>query len=211
MSKYLGPRLRIIRRLGTRLPAFTSKSSKRRSRPGQNGGKKVFKYGKFRKPTEFSCRLIEKQKLRFYYGISEICLVRYVTKARDDIDPTGKILLQQLEIRLDNVVYRLGWRPTIPAARQIVSHGQVLVNAKRVTKSSFSCQPQQIITIRNNPNLQRRTKTNSQERNTNLPQYIFISVDNETLKAVIGPQIDHRNILIDLKELLIIEYYSNRL
>jgi ATP synthase F1 epsilon subunit len=129
MSKYHGARLRVIRRLG-RLPALTKKIPKRNTRPGQHGASR-------KKLTQFSYRLIEKQKLRFYYGISEKQLVRYIKTVQIAKGPTGQILLQKLERRLDNIIYRLGWAPTLPAARQLVTHGHILVNQKKCKYSQI--------------------------------------------------------------------------
>lgn len=101
MSKYYGPRLRMIRRFGI-LNAITIKYLKNRTRPGQHGAKQ-------RKLTQFFYRLVEKQKLRFYYGILEKQLIQYMKKARSSKGPTSRVLIQQLEIRLDTIIFRLGW------------------------------------------------------------------------------------------------------
>ena len=140
MSKYYGPRLRIIRRLGE-LPTLTRKSRIRVIRPGRHGGSQ-------KKLTHFRFRLLEKQKVRFYYGIPERQLVRYVKIALVTKGPTGLILLQSLEIRLDNIIYRLGWSITLPSARQLVSHRQILVDENYITISSLFCSPRKIIRVR---------------------------------------------------------------
>jgi len=201
MSKYRGPRLRIVRRLGE-LSACTRKIPKRSTRPGQHGENR-------RKLTQFAYRLAEKQKLRFYYGISERQLVRYVKSARKAQGSTGQILLQQLEIRLDNIVHRLGWAPTLPAARQLVSHGHILVNKKCVTISSFSCSPNQVITIPDEIPIRRLVEKNLHERIQNLPSHLSLNVGNIT--AVVNQIADRRSLPLNLNELLVIEYYSNRL
>lgn len=201
MSKYSGPRLRIVRRLGE-LSAYTQKIPNRNTRPGQHGANRT-------KPTQFAYRLVEKQKLRFYYGVSEAQLVRYVKAARREQGSTGQILLQQLEIRLDNIVHRLGWAPTLPAARQLVNHGHVLVNKECVTISSFSCLPQQVITIQEKSQIRNMIERNFQERLQNLPSHLSLRVEN--LTAVVNQLVDRRTIPLNLNELLVIEYYSNRL
>jgi small subunit ribosomal protein S4 len=111
MSRYRGAVLRITRRLGE-LPGLTRKTTKRNSRPGQHGDQA-------RKPSEYAIRLEEKQKLKFNYGVTEKQLLRYVRDARRIKGSTGEALLQLLEMRLDNIVFRLGMAPTIPAARQL--------------------------------------------------------------------------------------------
>lgn len=126
------PRLKVIRRLGTPLPGLTRKSAEKRPNPpGQHGG------GKRRTTkTDFRRRLEEKQKLRFHYGITERQLRNYFEEAARRRGVTGEVLLGLLERRLDNVVFRLGFAPTIPAARQLVTHGHVLVNGRRVDRAS---------------------------------------------------------------------------
>lgn len=201
MSKYRGPRLRIVRRLGD-LSSLTRKSPKRYINPGQHGANRT-------KPTEFAYRLAEKQKLRFYYGISEKQAIRYVKMAQKEKKSTGKILIQSIEIRLDNIVHRLGWAPTLPAARQIVNHGHILVNQKRVTIPSFVCSQSQSIAIQDHKGIRRLVEKTFQDQEQNLPSHL--SIDKKNIVAVVKRQADRREISLDLNELLIVEFYSNRL
>src|SRR5918994_3129686 len=128
------PRLKIVRRFGVQLPGLTRKSAEKKPYPpGQHGQSQT----KRRKTSEFRKLLEEKQKVRFNYGVSEGQLRRYLGLARKMPGRTGDNLLAVLERRLDNVVFRLGFTPTIPAARQLVSHGHVHVNGKRVDRASF--------------------------------------------------------------------------
>ncbi|HEY9813587.1 MAG TPA: 30S ribosomal protein S4, partial [Candidatus Sericytochromatia bacterium] len=131
MSRYRGPRLRIVRRLGD-LPGLTRKTARRAYAPGQHGQNR-------KKRSEYAIRLEEKQKLRFNYGITERQLLRYVRRARRASGSTGQVLLQLLEMRLDNTVFRMGMAPTIPAARQLVNHGHVTVNGRVVDIASYQC------------------------------------------------------------------------
>ncbi len=133
MSRYRGPRLRIVRRLGD-LPGLTRKAARRSYPPGQHGQAR-------RKRSEYAIRLEEKQKLRFNYGLSERQLVRYVKKARRMQGSTGTNLLQLMEMRLDNIIFRLGFAPTIPGARQLVNHGHITVNGRVVDIASYNCRP----------------------------------------------------------------------
>nr|QJE70472.1 ribosomal protein S4 [Chaetophoropsis pisiformis] len=160
MSRYLGPRLRITRRLG-HLSGLTRKKPpfkplnpvnpfgpKKIIPPGQHGRNKSFK----KKPYE-SCeydyliRLKLKQRLRYHYGLTEKQLVRYVEQAKKIKGSTGRVLLRLLEMRLDNIVFRLHMAPTIKAARQLINHGHILVNKKKVTIPSYQCEPKDIITV----------------------------------------------------------------
>jgi small subunit ribosomal protein S4 len=201
MSKYCGPRLRIIRRLGE-LPALTRKSRIRATRPGRHGGSR-------KKLTRFRFRLLEKQKVRFYYGIPEKQLVRYMKIALVTKGPTGLILLQNLEIRLDNIVYRLGWSMTLPSARQLVSHGQILVDENRTTISSFFCSPRKVIRVRESTNVRERIHNNLKESNKKPAQNLLL--DAEGIKAVVNEIADRYKIPLRLNELLVVEYYSNRI
>jgi small subunit ribosomal protein S4 len=202
MSRYRGARLRVIRRLG-RLPALTKKIPKRNTRPGQHGASR-------KKLTQFSYRLIEKQKLRFYYGISEKQLVRYIKTVQIAKGPTGQILLQKLERRLDNIIYRLGWAPTLPAARQLVTHGHILVNQKSVNIPRYACSPHEVIRIRNKDKIRNLIETYSQNHIRKLPSHL--SIRSEDITATINNrESDRSEIPLTLNELLVVEYYSNRL
>lgn len=132
MSRYTGPRVRILRALDTELPGLTRKSREMRPhRPGQHGAKNR------RRPSGYSMQLREKQKLRYNYGIGERQLRTLYLEARATDGITGDTMLDLLERRLDNVVFRLGYAPTIPAARQLVCHGHVRVRGRRVDIASF--------------------------------------------------------------------------
>ena len=145
MARYRGPRVKIVRRLGE-LPGLTTKVPNRTYGPGQHG--QATSTGKL---THFRVRLQEKQKLRYNYGISEKQLLTYVRRARRAKGPTGEVLLQMLEMRLDSIVYRLGFAPTIRAARQYVSHGLITVNGQTVNIPSYNCLPGETIASTSNP------------------------------------------------------------
>lgn len=132
MARYTGPRLKRCRALGTILPGLTTAATLERPYPpGVHGLQRR------RKPSDYKVRLIEKQKIRFHFGVMEKQFQRYVAEAARRRGPTGQNLIFLLESRLDNVVWRLGLAPTIPAARQVVVHGHILVNGKRVDRPSF--------------------------------------------------------------------------
>merc|ERR1711907_599592 len=119
---------------------LTSKKG-RTQRPGQHGATQ-------KKLTQYAIRLEEKQKLRFNYGISEKQLMNYIRQAKRIKGATGNILLQLLEMRLDNVIFRLGMAPTIAAARQIVNHKHILVNKSMVSIPSYQCEPGDVIAVK---------------------------------------------------------------
>src|SRR4029450_5575411 len=133
MSRFIGPRVKVMRALGVALPGLSRKSiEKRPYGPGQHGPTRRKKT-----PSDYALRLREKQKVRFNYGVSERVLRRLVEEATRIPGNTGVTLVQLLERRLDNVVFRAGFSRTIPGARQLVSHGHVLVNGRKVDRPSF--------------------------------------------------------------------------
>jgi small subunit ribosomal protein S4 len=159
MSRYLGPRLKIIRRIG-KLRGFTRKKPFRRVfrgrgpfkgkviPPGQHGLVKLFKTRPYdSSESDYLIRLKVKQRLRFNYGLTERQLINYVRKAKKIKESTGQVLLQFLEMRLDNIVFRLNMAPTIVAARQLINHGHIRVNNKKVNIPSYMCKPKDIISV----------------------------------------------------------------
>ena len=141
MARYTGPRVRISRRFG--IPIFgPSKYLERRNYPpGMHGPKSRRKF------TEYGLGLIEKQKLRFYYGMLEKQFRRFFTIAKRSKGNTGNTLIQLLETRLDNVLRRLGVGRTIWSCRQLVGHGHVRVDGQTTDIPSFSVKPGQTITF----------------------------------------------------------------
>jgi small subunit ribosomal protein S4 len=205
MSRYLGPKLRIIRRLGI-LPGFTTKTTERNFTPGQHGPSKS---NKKVTTSDYSLRLQEKQKLRFNYGISEKQLYNYIKKARKIKGATGTILLQLLEMRLENIVYRLGLAPTISSARQFVNHGHIQVNNKNVNIPSFQCKPNDIIEVKQKLSAINFVKKNlTLPNSTELPNHLLF--DKEKLKGKINSIILRKDVNIKINELLIVEFYSRK-
>lgn len=135
MSRHTGPRLKVMRALGTELPGLSRKPlGERNYPPGQHGQRPKRKSG-------FGVQLIEKQKLRFNYGLSERQIQRLFREAKRDRGPTGDKLLELLERRLDNFVFRAGFAPTGVAARQLVRHKHVLLNGRLVNIPSIRVRP----------------------------------------------------------------------
>lgn len=205
MSRYRGPRLRIIRKLGV-LPGFTTKITTRNFPPGQHGPSKASKKNA---TTDYGIRLQEKQKLRFNYGVSEKQLFLYVKEARKLRGATGTLILQLLEMRLENIVYRLGFAPTIPSARQFVSHGHIYVNGKKLNIPSFQCKPNDIISIKqNNQSIDFAKKYLEVSNFNNLPSHL--ELDKEKLIGKIKSIISREEVNLNINELLIVEFYSRK-
>jgi len=203
MLRYRGPRLRIIRRLGD-LPGFTSKTTERNYPPGQHGAGKA---GKKSSLSEYGIRLQEKQKLRYNYGLSENQLFSYVKKARRLPGATGAILLQLLEMRLDSTIFRLGLAPTIPSARQLITHGSLKVNGKKVSIPSFQCKPQDIIEMKSTA-AQNAVKKTMEGISREIPSHLEFDKDN--VKGKVLSIINRDDIGLEVNELLIVEFYSRR-
>lgn len=201
MSQYRGPRLRIVRRLGD-LPGLTRKAPRRAYPPGQHGQNR-------KKRSEYAVRLEEKQKLRFNYGLTERQLLRYVRKARRAAGSTGQTLLQLLEMRLDNTVFRLGMAPTIPGARQLVNHGHVTVNGRVVDIPSYQCRPGEVIGVKDQERSRKMVETNLQYPGlANLPSHL--EFDKNKLAGKVNSVIDREWIALQINELLVVEYYSRQ-
>ena len=131
MGRYTGPRLKKMRALGVELPGLSRKSiAKRPHKPGEHGQKP-------QRSKDYKLRLLEKQKLRFNYGVSERQMRRIVREAMKSKTLTDDKIIELLERRLDNLVFRGGFAPTIPAARQLVNHNHIKVNNKRVNIASY--------------------------------------------------------------------------
>lgn len=201
MVRYRGPRLKIINRLGD-LPGLTRKVVIKQESSEQ----------KKSKDSPYKIRLNEKQKLRYNYGITESQLLRYVKEARRRKGLTGFLLMQLLEMRLDNIIFRLGLAPTIPAARQFVSHGHVMINKKRVNIPSFQCQPNDIISFSKKPKTITLIKSNlDQGGNANSNDNIsnsHLEFDSQLLTGKILNLIQRKDLRFKINDMLVIEYYS---
>ncbi|MGC1527794.1 MAG: 30S ribosomal protein S4 [Phormidesmis sp.] len=201
MSRYRGPRLRVVRRLGD-LPGLTRKSARKAYPPGQHGQAR-------KKKSEYGIRLEEKQKLRYNYGVTERQLLRYVKKARRAGGSTGQVILQQLEMRLDNTAFRLGMGPTIPAARQVVNHGHLTVNGRVVSIPSYQCRPGDVIGVRNKEASRKLVEANLEFPGlANIPAHL--EFDKGKMEAKVNGVIEREWIALNINELLVVEYYSRQ-
>ncbi len=201
MSRYRGPRLRVTRRLGE-LPGLTRKSAKRQYPPGQHGQAR-------KKRSEYAIRLEEKQKLRFNYGVSERQLLRYVRKARRAAGSTGQVLLQLLEMRLDNTVFRLGMAPTVPGARQLVNHGHITVNGQVVDIPSYQCKPGDVVGVRDTSRSRQLVENNLQSPGLSyVPSHL--EFDKNKLQAKVNSVVEREWVALNINELLVVEYYSRQ-
>nr|YP_009256761.1 ribosomal protein S4 [Closterium baillyanum]ANI25801.1 ribosomal protein S4 [Closterium baillyanum] len=201
MSRYRGPRVKIVRRLDTPLPGLTSSPVLNNTRANTQSVRKD--------KSEYRIRLEEKQKLRFHYGITERQLLKYVRIARRAKGSTGQVLLQLLEMRLDNTVFRLGMAPTIPAARQLVNHGHVMVNDRVVDIPSYRCKPQDVIVIPERARSRALVEKNlSNFKQSKLPSHLRFNP--KIYKASVNQLVNRKSVGIKVNELLVVEYYSRQ-
>jgi small subunit ribosomal protein S4 len=201
MARYTGPRVRISRRFG--LPIFgASKYLERRNYgPGVHGPKSR------RKHTDYGLGLIEKQKLRYYYGLLERQFRGVYEKALKRRGVTGEQMLQILETRLDNVVYHLGFANTRPAARQMVSHGHIKVNGRKVSIPSYALRVNDVVEVKDS-NVARQLANKNLESATSRAVPDWMSLNKEALKGVVMRIPTRDEIQPIANEQAVVEFYS---
>lgn len=205
MSRYRGPRLKIIRRLGTQIPGLmrTEGDLRRPYPPGQHGPTRRAKL------SDFAIRLREKQKLRHHYCVGEKQLRRYVKRAGVGKGNPGTNLLQALELRLDNAVFRAGFAKTMRAARQMTNHGHISVNGKRVDIPSYMLRVGDVFTFHEKSKMAEQIKSNRKDpANLKLPSFIDVDDANASAKVTMKPV--REDVPVEVQEQFIIEYYSTR-
>jgi small subunit ribosomal protein S4 len=201
MARYTGPRVRISRRFG--IPIFgPSKYLERRNYgPGVHGPKSR------RKHTDYGLGLIEKQKLRYYYGLMERQFRGVYEKALKRRGVTGEQMLQILETRLDNVVYHLGFANTRAAARQMVSHGHVTVNGRKVDVPSFGLKVNDAVVVKSS-NVSRQLATKNLEIATSRAVPDWLSLSKEEFKGTVMRIPTRDEIQPIANEQAVVEFYS---
>ena len=200
MARYTGPKSRIARKFGEGIFGADKVLSKKNYPPGQHGNNRR------RKTSEYGVMLAEKQKAKYTYGVLEKQFRNMFEKAARTSGITGEILLQNLECRLDNVVYRLGIAPTRAAARQLVGHKHIIVDGEVVNIPSYAVKPGQIIGV--------REKSKSLEvianalAGFNHSKYPWIEWDENTKSGKLLHKPERADIPENIKEQLIVELYS---
>lgn len=199
MARYTGPKVKLSRRVGVPIADTPKHTSKRQlTTPGVHGwrGRRLRDYG---------IRLNEKQKLRYHYSILEKQFKRYIVEANRQRGNTGELLLQLLERRLDNVVRRTGMARTIWAARQLVAHGHILVNGRKVDRPSFSLRVGDVITTK--PKIQKLIRENMEGTSgLEVPGWLEFNPAELTTRAIALPTSDQ--IPFDINTNLIVEFYG---
>ena len=200
MAKYIGPKSKIARRFGEPIFGADKVLSKRNFAPGQHGNNRR------RKTSEYGVMLAEKQKAKYTYGVLERLFRNMFEKAAKADGITGEVLLQLLESRLDNVVYRLGLAPTRRAARQLVGHKHITVDGEVVNIPSFQVKPGMVVAV--------REKSKSLEviedalAGYNHSKFPWMEWDNASKSGKFLHRPDRADIPENIKEQLIVELYS---
>ncbi|WP_221029666.1 30S ribosomal protein S4 [Actomonas aquatica] len=201
MARYIGPTTRLSRRFGQPLFGATKAYEKRSYPPGQHGPRLR------RKKSEYAIGLDEKQKLRYVYGLLERQFRRTFEKAKNEKGVTGERFLQLLETRLDSTVYSLGFAKTRAAARQLVNHGHVRVNGKKVDISSYTVVAGDEVMIKDTPTSRQIATRNLEEtRARNVPGWL--TLNQETYTGVVNRLPTREEMTQDINEQLIVEFYS---
>ena len=201
MARYTGPRVKISRRFGVPIFGPSKYLERKNYPPGTHGLRARRKY------TDYALALMEKQKLRFYYGLMEKQFRSIYDKAHRHRGVTGEIMLQLLESRLDNVIYRLGFGATRAQARQMVSHGHVMVNGGKMTIPSYTAKINDVVEVKDTSG-SRQLATRNLEYSTSrvVPEWLQLEKDAFKGTMLRLPTRDEIQPIAD--EQTIVEFYS---
>jgi small subunit ribosomal protein S4 len=202
MSRYTGPRVKVMRALGTELPGLSRKKIERRPfPPGQHGQAR-------RKHSEYGLRLMEKQKLRMNYGLTERQLLGLMVEAHSGKGNTGERLLEFLERRLDNAVFRAGFARTIPGARQLVRHGHITVNGALLDIPSYRIRKDDVIEVREKS----RKLPPVQASITASPKFEtpWLLIEADACRATVRELPEPTSVLFAVNVQRVVEFYSQR-
>ncbi len=201
MARYRGPRTKIARKFGDPIFGTDKSFEKKNYPPGMHGNNK-----RRRKASEYGIQLKEKQKAKYTYGVLEKQFRNMFEKAQRSKGVTGEVLLQLLESRLDNVIYRIGLSPTRAGARQLVTHRHITVNGEVVSIPSFTLKPGDTVGVRErSKTLEVITDSLSTARYGN---FSWIEFDEATMTGKFLNRPEREDIPENIKEQLIVELYS---
>ena len=199
MARYTGPNNKQARRVGFSILENGKDIAKRPFGPGQHG------QARKRKPSNYSVQLTEKQKVRFMYGISEKQFKKLVTESGKMKGVHGENLFILLESRLDNLVYRMGFAKTRRAARQLVNHGHILVDGKKVDIPSFRVKVGSVISVKE-ASLDHPVINECMNMDINIPSFVTVDKTKKSGTYVRYPEREELN--SEINEALIVEYYN---
>ncbi len=203
MSRYTGPVWKISRRLGYSILENGKELAKRQTIPGQHGDVRQ------KKKTEYGAQMAEKQKLRYTYGVSERQFRRLFMIAKSNKEQvTGVYFMQILETRLDNLVYRMGFAHTRRQARQLVNHGHITVNGKKVDIPSYLCSINDVISFKESSKNLKVVKETIDSK-PSIPAYV--TVDTNKLEGVFTRLPERSELSSEINEAQVTEYYNRKL
>ena len=201
MARYTGPRVRISRRFNTPIFGPSKYLERKNYGPGVHGPKSR------RKTTDYGLGLIEKQKLRYYYGLQERQFRGVYERALRKRGVTGETMLQMLETRLDNVVFHLGFATTRASARQMVTHGHVRVNGRKVSIPSYALKVNDVVEVRDT-NVSRQMATRNLEASTSRAVPDWVSLNRDAFKGTVVRIPSRDEIQPIANEQAVVEFYS---
>ena len=199
MARYIGPKSKIARRFGEPIFGPDKVLSKKNYAPGMHGNNRR------RKSSEYGIMLAEKQKAKYTYGVLERQFRNMFEKADSAPGITGEVLLQSLESRLDNIVYRLGIAPTRAAARQLVSHRHITVNGQVVNIPSYSLREGDVVAVREKS---KSLEVITEAVSGSTSRYAWLEWNSATMSGKFLSKPDRADIPENIKEQLIVELYS---
>ncbi|NML27689.1 30S ribosomal protein S4 [Zoogloea dura] len=203
MSRYTGPRLKVMRALGCELPGLSRKSvGERDYPPGQHGQRA-------RRKSDFGIKLMEKQKLRMNYGLTESQIQRLFREAKRAKAPTGGKLLELLERRLDNVVFRAGFAPTTVAARQLIRHKHVILNGRVVNIPSIRVAPGDAIALSERGQRIPMVRESLEQPSLAVPEWLAFNGQVAAATMTRLPEADEVPFPVEVQH--VVEYYAVRL
>lgn len=200
MARYTGPKAKISRKFGEAIEGHSKALQKKNYPPGMHGR------GRRKKQSEYAVQLNEKQKAKYIYGILERQFAKMFDIASRKSGITGENLLQLLEARLDNTVYRLGIAPTRRGARQLVSHKHILVNGEVVNIPSYTLKPGDLVSVRERSKSLEAITSSLAGKSSN--RYPWLEWDNASLTGKFVSVPGRDDIPENIKEQLIVELYS---
>lgn len=196
MAKMMGPRFKQCRRLGLNVCGHPN-AMKRSNKGAARSDKKLSDYG---------TQLLEKQRLRAYYGVMEKQFANYFKKAAKSKDSTGYALIKLLECRLDNLVYRLGFASSIRQARQMVVHGHILVNGSKVNIPSYAVSIGDSLSLRESSQKNQLFKDNFSSNFLN--EHPYLTKNENDFSGTLLRHPERNEVPIDINDVLVVEYYS---
>ena len=204
MVRYTGPKNRVARRFGVNIfGKARNPLLHKASAPGMHGAKK-------KKKSDFGLQLEEQQKLKAVYGmLTQGQLVRYYKAAAKKKGNTSHLFIQRLETRLDNVIYRLKLAPTIFAAQQLVSHGHILVNGKKVDRRSFEVRPGMIVSVRPKSQETPIIKSAQENGSRDVPEYLSLEAGKFSGQLLVEPHLDQIPFPLPINSAMVAEFLAH--